>query len=110
MSFSSNEDIPSSADHRRKLDPIIKKVPENLTPGRTNLRCWLGKSFRVVITDGRILIGFFNCTDKDANIVLQMCAEYLEEGGEARILGSVMIPGKHIVSIDVDISGQSAYT
>jgi len=39
-----------------------------------------------------------------------MCAEYLEEGGEARILGSVMIPGKHIVSIDVDISGQSAYT
>jgi len=25
MSFSSNEDIPSSADHRRKLDPIIKK-------------------------------------------------------------------------------------
>ncbi|XP_055387903.1 N-alpha-acetyltransferase 38, NatC auxiliary subunit isoform X2 [Condylostylus longicornis] len=101
MSYSSNEDIPSSAEQRRKPD-IVKKIPENLTPGRTNLRKWLGRSFRVVITDGRILIGYFNCTDKDANIVLSLCAEYLEEGGEPRILGSVMIPGKHIVSIDVE--------
>lgn len=66
------------------------------------MRCWLGRYFRVVITDGRILVGMFNCTDKDANIVLAMCAEYLKEDGEPRILGNVMIPGKHIVSIEVD--------
>lgn len=72
-----------------------------------NLRKWLGKPFRVVITDGRVLLGFFNCTDKDANIVLSMCSEYLEEGKDARILGNVMIPGKHIVSVSVDLPKES---
>lgn len=76
---------------------------ENFTPGRRNLRKWLGRPFRVAITDGRVLVGFFNCTDKDANIVLSMCAEFLEEGKDARILGNVMIPGKHIVSVSVDM-------
>lgn len=50
-----------------------------------------------------MLLGFFNCTDKDANIVLSMCSEYLEEGKDARVLGNVMIPGKHIVSVSVDL-------
>ena len=76
---------------------------QNLSKGRQNLRKWLGKVFRVVISDGRVLVGFFNCTDKDANLVLSMCSEYLEEGKDARMLGNVMIPGKHIVSISVDL-------
>lgn len=84
----------------------MKPAPpaEALSECRENLRKWLGKPFRVVITDGRILQGIFNCTDKDANIVLTMSDEYLEEGQEARHLGSVMIPGKHIVSVHVDSS------
>lgn len=82
---------------------------DNLSPGRRNLRRWLGKPFRVVITDGRVLVGFFNCTDKDANIVLSMCAEYLEGGKDARILGNVMIPGKHIVSVSVDLPSEEVY-
>ncbi|XP_013105263.1 N-alpha-acetyltransferase 38, NatC auxiliary subunit-like [Stomoxys calcitrans] len=80
---------------------------EHLSPGKRNLRNWLGKPFRIVITDGRVLVGFFNCTDKDSNIVLSMCAEYLEEGQDARILGNVMIPGKHIVSVSVDMPAQA---
>ncbi|XP_055842887.1 N-alpha-acetyltransferase 38, NatC auxiliary subunit [Episyrphus balteatus] len=87
-------------------EPIVQRPrppPEALTKGRANLRKWLGKTFRVVITDGRVLTGFFNCTDKDANVVLSMCTEYLEEGKDARVLGNVMIPGKHIVSISVDM-------
>ncbi|XP_011176973.2 N-alpha-acetyltransferase 38, NatC auxiliary subunit [Zeugodacus cucurbitae] len=80
-----------------------------LTPGRCNLQNWLGHTFRVVITDGRVLVGYFNCTDKDANVVLSMCAEYLEEGKDARILGNVMIPGKHIVSIAVDMPKDTAF-
>ncbi|XP_037935581.1 N-alpha-acetyltransferase 38, NatC auxiliary subunit [Teleopsis dalmanni] len=91
--------------------PMINKITSNaktinvddLSPGRRRLTQWLGKTFRVVISDGRVLVGFFNCTDKDANIVLSMCAEYLEDGKDARILGNVMIPGKHIVSISVDL-------
>ncbi|KAH8240665.1 hypothetical protein KR026_003062 [Drosophila bipectinata] len=74
----------------------------SLTPGRKKLQKWLGRVLRIVITDGRVLIGFFNCTDRDANIVLSMCAEYLVEGQEPRLLGNVMVPGKHIVSCSID--------
>ncbi|XP_016930265.3 N-alpha-acetyltransferase 38, NatC auxiliary subunit [Drosophila suzukii] len=74
----------------------------SLTPGRRKLQKWLGRVLRIVITDGRVLVGFFNCTDRDANIVLSMCAEYLVEGQEPRLLGNVMVPGKHIVSLNID--------
>ncbi|XP_034472842.1 N-alpha-acetyltransferase 38-B, NatC auxiliary subunit [Drosophila innubila] len=74
----------------------------NLTPGRRKLQKWLGRVLRIVITDGRVLVGFFNCTDRDANIVLSMCAEYLVEGQEPRLLGNVMVAKKHIVSLNID--------
>ncbi|SPP82393.1 N-alpha-acetyltransferase 38-A, NatC auxiliary subunit [Drosophila guanche] len=74
----------------------------SMTAGRKTLQKWLGRVLRIVITDGRVLVGFFNCTDRDANIVLSMCAEYLVEGQEPRLLGNVMVPGKHIVSISID--------
>lgn len=74
----------------------------NLTPGRRKLQRWLGRVLRIVITDGRVLVGFFNCTDRDANIVLSMCAEYLVEGQEPRLLGNVMVAKKHIVSLNID--------
>lgn len=52
------------------------------------------------MTDGRVLTGAFLCTDRDANVILGSCEEYLsEEHSEARALGLVMIPGRHIVSI-----------
>ncbi|KAI4462871.1 hypothetical protein MML48_4g00001873 [Holotrichia oblita] len=52
---------------------------------------------------------------KDANIILGACSEYLPEEVDAdgvatkeveepRILGLVMVPGKHIVNISVDQS------
>lgn len=56
------------------------------------------------MSDGRIIIGTFLCTDKDANVILAMCAEYMQEGGESRSLGLIMIPGRHIVSIEVDMA------
>merc|ERR1712141_411023 len=73
----------------------------------TFLRKMLNKTFRIRITDGRTLIGSFLCTDKDQNIILGQCQEYVkssgpESGEEARILGLAMIPGKHIVSIELD--------
>lgn len=71
------------------------------------LRGWLNKTLKIEMSDGRILTGIFLCTDRDANIILGSCSEYLsaEEitpNGEPRILGLVMIPGKHIVSIYLD--------
>jgi len=59
---------------------------------------------KIKLTDGRILIGIFLCTDKDANVILGTCAEYLteENSREPRMLGLAMIPGRHIISIHVD--------
>lgn len=82
-----------------------------MSPGAIKLRSWLNKSFRVEMTDGRVLTGIFLCTDRDANIILGSCSEYLPVdektnmiNEEPRMLGLVMIPGKHIVTIHIDSS------
>lgn len=66
------------------------------------------------MSDGRVLIGIFLCTDRDANVILGSCSEYLPEEEndstdnasreEPRVLGLVMVPGKHIVNISIDSS------
>lgn len=75
------------------------------TPGRQKLWSWLNKNFRIRMTDGRILIGLFLCTDSDANIILGMCSEFRDE--EERNLGLVIVPKKHITSIEVDTAGDA---
>lgn len=92
---------------------IIFQDPEvikELTPGRKRLQSWLNRSFRVVMSDGRIIIGTFLCTDKDANVILAMCSEYMKDGaGESRNLGLIMIPGRHIVSIEADMGSNPPF-
>lgn len=73
------------------------------------LRSWINHRMTIEMTDGRVLIGTFLCTDRDANVILGSCGEYLspqvfeskEDTGtqEARLLGLVMVPGQHIVNI-----------
>ncbi|CAG9100667.1 hypothetical protein JYU34_013578 [Plutella xylostella] len=78
----------------------------DVTDGKAKLMKWLNMNFRVEITDGRVLIGVFLCTDRDANVILGACSEYLKnsdgETEEPRVLGLVMVPGRHIVSIQID--------
>lgn len=70
------------------------------SPAKQKLKGWLNRHLRIKMTDGRVLIGAFLCTDRDANVILGSCAEYLsEEHREQRTLGLVVIPGRHIVSI-----------
>lgn len=40
--------------------------------GKAKLRKWLNMKFRIEMTDGRVLIGVFLCTDRDANVILGM--------------------------------------
>ncbi|XP_035221190.1 N-alpha-acetyltransferase 38-A, NatC auxiliary subunit-like [Stegodyphus dumicola] len=83
---------------------------ENVQPKsalRQRLESWLNKNMKIEMTDGRILIGIFLCTDRDRNVILGSCAEYLqtendESVEEPRVLGLAMVPGHHIVSIEVD--------
>ncbi|XP_011310916.1 N-alpha-acetyltransferase 38-A, NatC auxiliary subunit [Fopius arisanus] len=77
--------------------------PGEETSGKRKLRSWLNRFLRIKMTDGRVLTGAFLCTDRDANVILGSCEEFLsEDHTEARALGLVMVPGRHIVSIHLD--------
>ncbi|GFY50121.1 n-alpha-acetyltransferase 38, NatC auxiliary subunit [Trichonephila inaurata madagascariensis] len=87
------------------LTPVDKEKAKS--PLRQRLESWLNKNMKIEMTDGRVLIGIFLCTDRDRNVILGSCAEYLqtesdESGEEPRVLGLAMVPGHHIVSIEVD--------
>lgn len=77
---------------RHEIEKAIKN--KQITPGRAKLQLWLYRSMRIVMTDGRILIGIFLCTDSDANVILGVCSEFTKNGGDERMLGLVMVPGK----------------
>ncbi|XP_050100728.1 N-alpha-acetyltransferase 38, NatC auxiliary subunit isoform X2 [Anopheles aquasalis] len=90
------------------LTPEEMELAKANDPRRFILKTLLNRMFRIKMTDGRILIGFFVCTDADANVVLQLASEYTEIGGEERYLGLVMIPGRYIVSIEQRIENFSS--
>lgn len=76
-----------------------------LEQAREQLRDWLNKPMRVSIVDGRVLVGVLLCTDRDQNLILGNCNEYIgspNEQEEFRVLGLALIPGQHIQSIYID--------
>lgn len=89
--FDANDTL---TQERNEIEKAIKN--KQITPGRAKLQLWLYRSIRIVMTDGRILIGIFLCTDSDANVILGVCSEYTKNGGDERMLGLVMVPGKDI--------------
>lgn len=87
--FDANDTL---TQERNEIEKAVKN--KQITPGRAKLQLWLYRSMRIVMTDGRILIGIFLCTDSDANVILGVCSEYTKNGGDERMLGLVMVPGK----------------
>ena len=99
-------------------------------PGRATLESWLNETMKIQMTDGRIVIGTFLCTDKDKNIILGNACEYVtspstqpndpaqtdgqdghqptsvlfDAGRGPRNLGLAMVPGNYIVSIHLEHS------
>ncbi|XP_029522665.1 N-alpha-acetyltransferase 38, NatC auxiliary subunit-like isoform X1 [Oncorhynchus nerka] len=74
---------------------------------RQKLESLLNKNMRIRMTDGRTLVGLFLCTDRDCNVILGSAQEFLKSSdsfsqGEPRVLGLAMIPGHHVVSIEVE--------
>ncbi|XP_068443977.1 N-alpha-acetyltransferase 38, NatC auxiliary subunit [Clinocottus analis] len=74
---------------------------------RQNLEGLLNKNMKIRMTDGRTLVGLFLCTDRDCNVILGSAQEFLKSTdtfsqGEPRVLGLAMIPGHHVVSIEVE--------
>ncbi|XP_022233791.1 N-alpha-acetyltransferase 38, NatC auxiliary subunit-like [Drosophila obscura] len=86
---------------------ILSNTPEEMndpsqSPGRRQLQKWLGRPMKLVLTDGRILIGVFSCTDPQMNIVLTQVKVHSVEGGKSRALPIVTVARKHIVSICIE--------
>lgn len=68
---------------KQEKEEIFKAYMEcKVSPGRAKLQLWLYRTLRIVMTDGRVLIGVFLCTDADANVILGVCSEYAPYGGE----------------------------
>ncbi|KAL7642119.1 UNVERIFIED_CONTAM: hypothetical protein RMT77_006679 [Armadillidium vulgare] len=107
--------ISEEADKNEKPPEPTTKPPLSPTKdseGRRKLRNWLHGYMKVEMTDGRILVGTFVCTDRDNNIILASCTEHLQPDDdgreeEPRVLGLAMVPGRHVVSISIDESYQS---
>ncbi|XP_047665166.1 N-alpha-acetyltransferase 38, NatC auxiliary subunit [Tachysurus fulvidraco] len=77
------------------------------TCARQKLENLLNKSMKIQMTDGRTLLGLFLCTDRDCNVILGSAQEFLRttdsfSQAEPRVLGLAMIPGHHVVSIEVE--------
>lgn len=92
--FDANDTL---VQERHEIEKAIKN--KQITPGRAKLQLWLYRSMRIVMTDGRILIGIFLCTDSDANVILGVCSEFTKNGGDERMLGLVMVPGKYRIDL-----------
>lgn len=77
---------------RQAIEQAVRN--KQILPSRAKLQLWLYRAMRIVITDGRILIGIFLCTDSKANVILGACTEYTHNEGDERMIGLVMVPGE----------------
>ncbi|KAI1425118.1 hypothetical protein F5Y12DRAFT_393301 [Xylaria sp. FL1777] len=90
------------------------------------LKSLINKTLRIYVTDGRMFIGTFKCTDTDCNVVISLTYEYRQPSQQKLIeaasaaaaadansttikadmasiyLGLVVIPGEHIVKMEVE--------
>lgn len=75
-------------------DFVASALTPSLAPTRT---------FRAKLSDGREVVGAFKCMDGNGNFILSSALE--TRNGTQRHLGLVMVPGKHLVKMEV---GQTA--
>lgn len=61
--------------------------PERIAAGKQKLQSWINQHLKIEMTDGRILIGMFLCTDRDGNIILGSCHETLNPAGKIMTKG-----------------------
>lgn len=135
MTETSNSNPASSeTNNEDEPDKITTDSSTDCSKSKKYLKGMLNKLIKVILSDGRILIGVFLCTDKESNVILGSCAEYVMQQRinenqqndnsdpgdeieseidptlniEPRILGLAMVPGKHIMSIHLDDT--SSYT
>ncbi|XP_044197434.1 N-alpha-acetyltransferase 38, NatC auxiliary subunit isoform X1 [Thunnus albacares] len=100
---------PLVLSHFTRPDSVLNEQSDvsSSSQARQKLEGLLNKNMRIRMTDGRTLVGLFLCTDRDCNVILGSAQEFLKSTdtfsqGEPRVLGLAMIPGHHVVSIEVE--------
>ena len=79
MKECTNTELTSNIVNQQE-DIIQNRTQNN---GKEYLRGMLNKLMKIKLNDGRILIGVFLCTDRDSNVILGSCSEYvLDQGGD----------------------------
>mgnify|MGYP002793782912 CR=1 FL=1 len=74
-------------------------------PATAKVRSYLGKRLRVVLSDKRVIVGQFDYIDKEKNIILLHSTEAKNlETKDSKPVGQVMVPGNHIVSVEIEKS------
>ncbi|KAI5844640.1 hypothetical protein DFP73DRAFT_631868 [Morchella snyderi] len=102
-------------------------VPDTTPTPSPFLQSFISRTLRVTTTDTRVFLGELKCTDKDKNLILSSTHEYRypsaqdvgtaaaaeKEGAGAgaeavrldlksRYIGLVVVPGEHVVKIEVE--------
>ena len=94
MTETSEAKPSSGADptkHKKPSDHIASSTSsETSTKGREFLRSMLNKLMKIKLSDGRILIGVFLCTDKESNVILGSCAEYVVQQSNTHDKGKML--------------------
>lgn len=67
----------NSHDKTENLDISMTRMRISDEP-RSKLRSWLGKILKVIITDERVIVGCFVCTDREGNTILENSWEYTQ--------------------------------
>jgi small nuclear ribonucleoprotein (snRNP)-like protein len=87
------------------MSNTLEESDAQIEQSRKQIKDWLNKPMRVSIIDGRVLVGVLLCTDREQNLILGNCNEYIgspSEQEEFRVLGLALVPGQHIQSIYID--------
>lgn len=63
---------------------------------------FIGKTVQVTLDDKRVVYGKVECFDSDQNMILGDTVQRAKnESDEATFLGYVMLPGAHIVKVEM---------
>ena len=94
MTETSNINPASGETGNNKSSDQITSGSNNSTSterskGREFLKGMLNKLMKVKLSDGRILIGVFLCTDKESNVILGSCAEYVVQQTSTQAQGTL---------------------
>lgn len=101
--------------------PEAPAVDSSKAEAESYLESLINKTLRVYTTDSRLFVGTFKCTDPQSNLVLSLTHEYRQPSQQklleaaaslesdtlraemtSRYLGLVVVPGEHIVKIEVE--------